>query len=191
MPASIHPVHRLDRATSGVLLFALDPEAASKMGALFRDQRVSKIYFAVTRGWTPETGEIDFPLKSEHDKTVLKEARTLYSRLATVEFPVAIGRYPSARYSLVQAEPKTGRLHQIRRHLARISHPIVGDTVHGDGVHNRFWREKLGRQALLLHAGALEFEHPFTRERLRIRSKWSGVWHRVFDAFGVCPYVSS
>jgi tRNA pseudouridine65 synthase len=180
----LYPVHRLDGATSGVLLFALDAEAASKVQAQFRERTVSKRYVALVRGWTETEGEqqIDSPLSG-------MESATSYTTLARVELPFAVGRYPSARYSLVEAHPKTGRMHQIRRHFSHIRHPLVGDSTYGDGAHNRFLKEKIPGSGLFLKAYSLEIDHPSSNTRLKIRSPWAGSWHSLFDMLGVCPRV--
>lgn len=175
----LYPVHRLDRATSGVLIFALSPEIASLISTAFQEKLIRKKYFCVVRGWVDSEGCIDRLIQE-------KQAQTLYNCVAKIELPEAVGRYPSARYSLVQAEPQTGRMHQIRKHFAQISHPLIGDTIYGDHPHNVFFREKLGLRALMLKAYSLEFVHPVTLEPLRIHSKWNPTWHQVFDLFGVC-----
>lgn len=165
----VFPAHRLDRATSGVLLFALDPDTASTTATQFQAGQVRKHYIAVVRGYTEPGGRIEHALDSE-DSDTRREAVTCYRRLAAVELDAPVGRYPTARYSLVAIRPETGRRHQIRRHFAHISHPVVGDTTHGDGRHNRFFRERFGIHRLLLHAWSLELEHPQNRDALRIQA---------------------
>ena len=159
------PVHRLDKATSGLLLFALDADAARCVGGQFERQEVEKRYLAVVRGWPGECGLIDHPLVDEdepaaHAAGVARAARTRWRRLATVELPCAVDRYPTARYALLALAPLTGRRHQLRRHLKHIAHPIVGDTTHGKGTHNRFFRERLGCARLLLACVGLRLRHP-------------------------------
>lgn len=156
----VYIVHRLDRPTSGVLLFALSPEAARDMCALFESRQVTKKYLAVVRGYTEESGVIDYPLREEKHKEP-QQALTHYRRLATVELDIPIGRYPKARYSLVEVIPHTGRMHQIRKHFAHIFHPLIGDTTHGEGRHNRLFREHFAMERLLLMATALSFPHPY------------------------------
>lgn len=157
----VYPIHRLDRGASGVLLFGLDPETASCLCAAFAGRSVRKEYLAIVRGWAPEQVEVDYPLDDEEQEGSARvSAITSFRRLATTELHAAIGRYETARYSLVAAEPHTGRRHQIRRHLAHLRHPIIGDAVHGDGRHNRYFREELGIARLLLHGARLELEHP-------------------------------
>lgn len=155
----VYPVHRLDRATSGVLLFALDPDTARAVGESMARREIDKRYLAVVRGWAPPEAEIDYPLREDRDRDP-QPARTSLRRLATVELPIAVGRYPQARYSLVALRPHTGRLHQLRKHMAHLRHPIVGDVRHGEGRHNRLFREHLGVHRLLLHASSLSLPHP-------------------------------
>jgi tRNA pseudouridine65 synthase len=180
----VHPVHRLDRGASGVLVFGLDPDATRSLAAAFAERRVRKEYYAVVRGVPPEAGTIDHPLRPESGNGAPLEARTSFERLAAVELPHPVGRYPVARYALVRALPETGRMHQIRRHLAHLRHPIVGDVNHGDGKHNRFFRERLGVRRLLLHARALELPHPGTGERVRIEAPLPGEMETLFRGFG-------
>ena len=166
----IWTVHRLDRATSGVLLFALDVEMAAAMGRLFEAGAIAKRYLAVVRGWLDETGEIDKPLSGARNKT--REALTRYRRIATVELPVPVPPHASARYSLAVVAPETGRTHQIRRHFNHISHPIVGDVNHGDRRHNRLFRARFGCHRLLLHAMSLEFPYPGSDRALNVQAPW-------------------
>lgn len=162
-------IHRLDRPTSGVLLFALSSEAARAMCEVFESRRVEKRYLAVVRGWTEESGVIDYPLREEKHKEA-QHAVTAWRRLATVELDIAVGRYPKARYSLVEAQPETGRMHQIRKHFAHIFHPLVGDTTYGEGRHNRLFREHFGSERLLLMASELRFIHPLRHEPVVIHA---------------------
>ena len=170
----VYPVHRLDKGTSGVLLFALDRETARMLGDAFATAGVRKKYLAVVRGWPPERGEIDSPLDPVHDERApsgsarARPAVTRYTTLATVELPVRVDRYPTSRYSLLELEPLTGRRHQLRRHLARISHPIIGDSTYGKAVHNRLFRTLYGSHRLLLACIELAFVHPLTRVPLTV-----------------------
>jgi tRNA pseudouridine65 synthase len=165
----VYPLHRLDKPTSGVLLFAFTEAAARTMGAVFEDDAVSKKYLAVVRGYTPEQDCIDYPLHEDLDRMTDARAQqdkaaqpavTDYARLATLELQISDGRHPTSRYSLLDITPLTGRKHQIRRHMKHIFHPIIGDTTHGDGRHNRIFREDLLCQRLLLCARELSFTHP-------------------------------
>ena len=155
----VYPVHRLDRPASGLILFALTRSAARALCEQFRDQRVAKTYLAVVRGWPTTPGAVDHPLAAASGTPGLP-ALTAYRRLATLELPIPCGPYASSRYALLEVQPQSGRHHQIRRHLKHLSHPIVGDTVYGDGRHNRLFREVFGSQRLLLQAVRLEFSHP-------------------------------
>lgn len=172
----LYPLHRLDRPTSGVLLFAADRGAAKEGFALFRNGLVEKTYLAVVRGWIPEAGVVDHPLADDlgglrgasAQPPRVREAVTEFRRLAAFETPFAVSKHPTTRYSLAEARPLTGRRRQIRRHFKHIFHPLVGDTTYGEGRHNRFFREQFGCSRLLLAAVRLAFQHPFAGERLDI-----------------------
>lgn len=168
----VYPVHRLDRPTSGVLLFAFSPQAARTVQQQIEDGTLEKVYVAIVRGWTEPEGRIDHPLKDDaklrNGCIAERPALTDYQRLATAELPVAIETYPSARFSLVQLMPRTGRTRQLRRHLAHIAHPIIGDTSHGRGAYNRWFREQLDCDRLLLHALSLSLRHPANGAALAI-----------------------
>ena len=183
----LYPIHRLDRATSGVLLFAFSSEVSGMMQAQFKEKRIRKTYVTMVRGWTKDFESILAPLKSEHHTDVVIEAHTDYETLYRFELPSPVGRYQTARYSLLRVTPHTGKFHQIRRHMKHLSHPIVGDTVYGDGRHNRLWRELTQTSVMFLKAHSLEFLHPKTDERVFLRSKWNGYWHKAFDQAGFCP----
>jgi tRNA pseudouridine65 synthase len=155
--ARLWPLHRLDKATSGVLLFARHLEAARRWRAAFESGAVRKRYLALVRGWPPEAGEIDRPLARDPERPStgqpLLPALTRYQRLQCFEWPFSVeGRHATSRYALVAVEPLTGRRHQIRRHFKQIAHPLVGDTTHGKGVHNRAVAQWLGVSRLWLHA---------------------------------------
>lgn len=155
---NVYPCHRLDRPTSGILLFALKPEALKYAQNEFAERRVEKTYHAIVRGWPEETGTINYDLRSEENRKLIQNAVTGFSCLAKSEIDLPIGRYSTARYALLELIPATGRKHQLRRHLAHIRHPIIGDTRHGDGVQNRFIREHFDCNRLLLHATRLRFK---------------------------------
>jgi tRNA pseudouridine65 synthase len=176
----LYPVHRLDRQTSGVLIFALSSEAARALMTMWPEGGVRKHYHAIVRGWAAESGEVDRALREEPHKPRLP-ARSLYQRLRTVEFPDPVGRYPSARYSWIEVQTLTGRQHQVRKHMVAISHPIVGDTTYGDGDHNRYFRTKFGLQRLLLHAHRVDFRHPATSQEMRLEAPQAEPFGRVFE----------
>ncbi len=173
----VYPLHRLDKPTSGVLLFALSPEVASLVGEQFQIHKVSKTYMAVVRGVIPEEGVIDHPLKEQLDKMTdrkvkqdkpAQDAITRYKRLGYTELPVCVDRYPTSRYSLAQLMPLTGRKHQIRRHLKHIAHPIIGDAKHGKGKHNRYFAKHLDAPRLLLACTEMSIVHPVSGEPLNL-----------------------
>ncbi|POY41791.1 tRNA pseudouridine(65) synthase TruC [Avibacterium endocarditidis] len=188
----VFPIHRLDRPTSGVLLFALNGEIAKLLCEQFEQKQVEKSYLAVVRGYVTRQGRIDYPLKVQLDKIADKfaqqdkapqEAITDYEGLKTVEMLYGVGRYQTSRYSLVKLIPQTGRKHQLRRHLKHIFHPILGDTQYGDLHQNRALTEHTGVQRLMLHAETLAFIHPITKNRLKITAPLDEQWQCLFDAF--------
>ncbi len=173
----VFPVHRLDRPTSGVLLFALSSEVARLLGEQQELKLWRKHYLAVVRGFLAQGGELDYPLKEQLDKIADKFSRddkapqqaiTRYQPLQQVELPIAVSKYPAARYSLVALQPITGRKHQLRRHLAHLRHPIVGDTSHGDGKHNALFKQHFNCRRLMLVAKQLQLPHPVTAETLQL-----------------------
>ena len=172
----VYPAHRLDRPTSGLLLFALNEQVSANLRQQFSDGTIKKGYQCIVRGYAAE-GRIDHPLKDPVDDRrllrlgVTHEARASlsdYQALARYEVPWAVGKYAQARYSLVKVWPKTGRRHQIRKHMDYITHPIIGDTRYGQGEHNRLFRTHLDSQRLLLAATELELLHPATQRSLRL-----------------------
>ena len=188
----VYPVHRLDKPTSGVLLFALSADVAQIMSLSFRENEVEKTYLAVVRGFTEEKDLIDYPLKQmldtkEEKRTGItkeeQEAQTEYERLAIVELPYAVSRYPVARYSLLRLKPKSGRKHQLRRHMKHIFHPIVGDTKHGRGEHNKLFREKFNCHRLLLHAVKIEFIHPVNKNKIIVDAPLDIMFETLFKSF--------
>lgn len=190
---TVHTVHRLDRATSGVIVFARRKDISQHLQQQFIDRVIHKTYLCVVRGWTEEEAVIDYALKPIHDKYAdplanpdkePKDAVSAYRRVATVTLPVSVGRYPEARYSLVEVKPKTGRKHQIRRHMKHILHPIVGDTNHGEGRHNRVFREHLNCHRMLLMATAIEFIHPATERSVLIEAGVGAEVEALFRRLG-------
>jgi tRNA pseudouridine65 synthase len=196
----VWPAHRLDKGTSGVLLFALDAGTARALAQSFEaGGAMTKTYQAVVRGWPPSEGVIDHPLArmaddlrrsrrppddvaldlSGNDRTgrvTLQDALTRYRTLARYELPLAQGAFSHMRCALVELSPLTGRRHQLRRHMKHIAHPIMGDATHGKGPLNRAVAGLLGLQRLWLHAPRLELRHPLTGARLRIESPQGPEW---------------
>jgi tRNA pseudouridine65 synthase len=189
----VYPVHRLDKPTSGVLLFGLSSDSARELSRQFVAGSVGKHYLAVVRGHCPQEGLVDHPLRDEPDRIVARNrgadslartAVTRYRRLATVELPIAVERYPQTRYSLVALRPETGRRHQLRRHLKHIGYPVIGDAKHGKGVHNRFFRAQYDCHRLLLACTAMTFDHPVSGRSLVLQAALDAPFLRVLDAFG-------
>lgn len=188
----VFPIHRLDKPTSGVLLFALSAVCAREIGDLFSQQLVQKTYLAVVRGYAPVEGTINHPLREERDDCAdararddipAKEAITEFQRLATIELNVAVDKYPHSRYSLVTCRPRTGRKHQIRRHLKHINHPIIGDAKHGKGEHNRFFQRAFSAHRLLLAATELTLPHPYTKQQLTLRAPLDETFCHLLETF--------
>lgn len=179
----VTPVHRLDRPTSGVLVFGHTKEAVGALSKAFAQNETSKTYLAMVRGWCPESGTIDYPVPKK-DEGELQEAVTHFNRIATTEIPVAVGRYNSARYSLVEVRPKTGRMHQIRRHFKHIRHGIIGDIRYGDRFHNRYFREERAQKYLFLHAYRLSFTHPYTGVNITIEAALPQHFSDIIRDFG-------
>ena len=215
----VYPIHRLDRPTSGVLLFALTKEIAQKMNAAFANKsnsandgvtaleikikdeheqgvevNLTKTYYALVRGHLPITAQsqlIDHPLKEKLDKLGDKNVRrdkapqsaqTYYQVRKQASLPIALGKFDSVRYSLVKLEPITGRRHQIRRHLAHLRHPILGDINYGDNKQNPFFIDHFGFKRLMLIAKSLSFIHPVTEQQVTINAEFDEQWLHVFKA---------
>jgi len=167
----VSPVHRLDRPTSGVLLFSKNETFLPLLKTQFMDRSVEKTYLAIVRGiLAVQSDLIDYPLTTERSNKK-QEARTAYTVIAECEIPFdTTGRYPTSRYSLLELKPETGRTHQIRRHLAHLRHYILGDKKHGDNKQNQFFEKQFGLENLLLHAQKLEITLPKTDERILIEA---------------------
>jgi tRNA pseudouridine65 synthase len=180
----LHLIHRLDRATSGVLLIGRNSEVAGTLGRQFMHRDVEKTYLAVCRGWPEETGEIDYPLPGVRENSDRKPALTRWRRLASIEVPIAINRYPQQRYALVEVSPETGRYRQIRRHFAHLRHPLIGDTSHGRTEHNRLFKQYYSVHRLLLHAQQLQFDHPVSGLRISIEAPLDEEFAGLLERFG-------
>ena len=189
----VWPAHRLDRGTSGILLFGLNPKIASSLGRQFETGTVKKSYLAVVRGYPPAEGRIDHPLSRQRDPYEFRGERsslepqpalTHFRKLAEIELPVAVDRYPCSRYALLELNPVTGRRHQLRRHMKHIAHPIIGDATYGKGRHNRYFAEQFGCHRLLLACIELGFNHPVSGEQLQIKAPVSGEFAATLARFG-------
>ncbi|RFZ85026.1 pseudouridylate synthase [Mucilaginibacter terrenus] len=164
----VYPAHRIDRKTGGVLLFALDKATEIAMQQAFMENRLHKKYLAVLRGFTPDEGEIDYPLRKENG--TLQDALTRYKTLKRAEIDVPLGKHTTSRYSLIEAEPQTGRMHQLRKHFAHIFHPIIGDRTHGCNKQNKLFKERWDMETMLLHAKELNFTHPASGTAITIEA---------------------
>jgi tRNA pseudouridine65 synthase len=212
----VYPVHRLDKPTSGVLLFALTQDVARKMGELFsnsadlcqsaeqgitnnekclseitpKNKKIQKTYYALTRGHLQGKALIDYALTVKLDKIGDKgarsdkppqEAQTYYESMHRATLPIALGKYDSVRYTLVKVLPMTGRKHQIRRHLAHLRHPIIGDINYGDNKQNPFFIKHFGFKRLMLIAKEISFNHPVTGKLIEISAEFDEQWLHVFS----------
>ncbi|MCE6992769.1 pseudouridine synthase [Dyadobacter sp. CY323] len=182
----VYPVHRLDRKTGGALLFALNEEMNGLMQQQFQEGKVEKTYHAIVRGFTENSGEIDYPLK--RDDGVIQQAFTSYKTLDRSEVPFAIGKHPTSRYSLVELSPQTGRMHQLRKHTAHIFHPIIGDRPHGCNKQNRYFKEMLQMDTMLLHATSLKFVHPVSHSAVLIAAPVQHEFVRMVNELGFAGY---
>jgi tRNA pseudouridine65 synthase len=179
---TVFPAHRLDRKTGGVLLFALSKDAEKMMQQQFQENLVDKKYLAIVRGHTPDEEEIDYPLRKENG--TLQEAFTKYKTLARAELDVPLGSHPTSRYSLIEANPQTGRMHQLRKHFAHIFHPIIGDRTHGCNKQNKLFKEKWEIETMLLHASEISFFHPVTKLPVHIKAPLHDEFLRVMSVMG-------
>jgi tRNA pseudouridine65 synthase len=177
-----YPIHRLDRKTSGIILLAKETHYVSKFQDLFTANEIQKTYYGVVRGFSPETKIIDSPVKGR-DANVHKEALTHLKTLEQVTLDIPVKPYDSSRYSLVELSPKTGRMHQLRVHSNKISHPLIGDTKYGDKNHDVMFEENFGWKNMFLHAGQLVFKHPFSNKELILKASFSEDWNALFKAF--------
>jgi len=174
---NVWPAHRLDRKTGGLLIFSLSKEANALAQQLFRENLIQKKYLAIVRGNTPDEMEIDYPLKKENG--VVQEAFTFFKTLQKAEIDIALGKHATSRYSLVEAEPQTGRMHQLRKHFAHIHHPIIGDRPHGCNKQNKLFKETWEMDTMLLHASELQFIHPVSKEKIHLKAPLHSEFMRV------------
>lgn len=173
----VSPVHRLDRKTSGLLLFAFEKDVEIAMHKQFQESLVEKKYLAILRGYAPDQLDIDYPLAKENGN--MQEAFTSFRTLQKAEIAVAFGKHETSRYSLVEATPKTGRMHQLRRHFAHIFYPIIGDRKHGCNKQNKFFKEQFEMTTMLLHASELTFNHPVTGKQIKLNATIQDEFRRV------------
>lgn len=179
----VSPVHRLDRKTSGILLFAFDKYTEIAMHQQFMNTQTIKKYLAILRGFAPESMDIDYPLAKENG--TMQDAFTSFKTLQHAEVNVPFGKHATSRYSLVEATPKTGRMHQLRRHFSHILHPIIGDRTHGCNKQNKFFLERWNMSTMLLHASELTFTHPVTSESIHLKAALHDEFKRVMDFMNI------
>lgn len=177
-----YPIHRLDRKTSGILLLASKTAYVSKFQELFTNNHIQKTYYGVVRGFSPSSKVIDSPVKGR-DADVYKEAETHLKTLHNITLNIPVKPYDSSRYSLVELQPKTGRLHQLRIHMNKISHPLINDAKYGDKNHDLMYEQEFGWTKLFLHASSLEFTHPFNHQHLKLKAQFPQDWLDLFEKF--------
>jgi len=177
-----YPLHRLDRKTSGLILLAKKRQEVRVFQDLFLQNKIQKTYYALVRGFAPDKGIIDSPVKGR-DANVHKEALTEFSRREEITLDIAVQPYDNSRYSLLELKPKTGRLHQLRIHLNKISHPIVGDPKYGDRFHNRMFEKEFNCTKMFLHADKLVFVHPVTEKQICVQAEFPNHWIEAFTRF--------
>ena len=173
----VYPVHRLDRKTSGVLVFALSPEVNKIMQMQFAENEVKKTYQAIVRGFTPTEENIDYALTNDSGKT--QDAITNFTTLKKSEIPVPHGDFKTSRYSLIELIPETGRFHQLRKHMAHLRHPIIGDRPHGCNKQNKLFKEKWNMITMMLHAKTLKFLHPVSGKEMAINANFQDEFTRT------------
>ena len=175
----VYPVHRLDPPTTGVVIYALKSEVCGAIQKQFQSHAVSKIYWALCRGHFKEKhGVVDRPMKRDGIGT-MADAITAYQVLKEYEFPYSTGVHPQSRYTWLECKPKSGVWHQIRRHLAGISHPIVGDVMHGDGRHNRGFKEHTKLEGMWLRCVEMGIHHPVTNEAMVFKAPADPKWETL------------
>lgn len=178
----VFPIHRLDRKTSGIVLCAKQKEFVADFQELFVTNQIQKIYYGIVRGFSSENGQIDSPVKGR-DANVHKAALTHYETLATITLPIPVQPFPESRYSLIKLLPKTGRMHQLRIHMNKISHPLIGDPKYGDRFHNRMFQAEFDMHNLFLHAASLSFQHPFLKKEISIECPFPKDWNIIAKHF--------
>jgi tRNA pseudouridine65 synthase len=178
----VYPIHRLDRKTSGIILLAKETTNVSKFQELFTNNEIEKTYYGVVRGFSPESKIIDSPVKGR-DASIHKDALTYLKTLEQIVLEIPVKPYDSSRYSLVKLKPKTGRMHQLRVHTNKISHPLIGDIKYGDKNHDLMFEENFGWKNMFLHAGHLKFKHPFSEEVLILKANFPKDWISLFEEF--------
>jgi len=181
--APVFTIHRLDRATSGVLIYGKSSAAAELLAGYFREKTIEKKYLAIVRGWPADADTIDYAVRDQDKPNAgYLPARTHFRTLGRSEIPHAIGnKHPTARFALVEAMPETGRRHQLRKHFAHILHPVIGDKRHGDNKHNAYFWNTLGLPRMFLHAWAVRFAHPVSGEPVQIQAPMDDLFQKALE----------
>ncbi|MBN2681321.1 MAG: hypothetical protein JXR58_02325 [Bacteroidales bacterium] len=178
------PVHRLDMGTSGIVIFSKSPEITRLMQKQMEERLVTKKYIALVRGFTDENGIVETPIR-EPDSDIYKEAKTIFRRISKIELNIAVKPFPSSRYSLIELQPITGRTHQLRKHMNKISHPIIGDKKYGNRHHNSMFENELNISGMFLHAARIEFNHPEREEIITISAPFYEKWRKMAEKLGI------
>lgn len=184
----LFPLHRLDVGTCGVLVFAKSSLAAKTLNQLFKTSGFKKTYWAVCRGFLKsKKGLIETPLSLDSTGD-MAESQTKYEWIESVFIKNPLSeKYPKLYFSLLKAEPLTGRFHQIRRHLNSISHPLIGDSEHGDTRVNRCFKEHFKIQGLCLHAHELSFTDPWNLAPVHFTAPINEKWKQILEIFSASP----
>lgn len=190
----VYPVHRLDKPTSGVIIFAFNKEYARYFHTQFSENLIEKSYLALVRGYISDNIHIDHPIQDKkvfrnqnREKIPFKSALTDIRPLQNIELPIPNGKYQTSRYSFLQIFPQTGRYHQIRRHLKHISHPIIGDTAYGKTEHNNIFRKHFNNNRLLLHARSITFINPENNKKEKYICHLPENFKNILQAIGIFP----
>lgn len=173
----VYPVHRLDRKTSGVLLFGLNSEITALLQQGLASKNTQKEYWAIVRGFFPEQLKVDYPLTNDRGKK--QDAITNFKLVEQTELPIPYGKHATSRYSLIKAFPETGRMHQIRKHCNHLRHPIIGDRPHGCNKQNRLFKERWDMTTMLLHAAQLTLIHPINQAKMVLQATPSEEFKRM------------
>lgn len=175
----VFPIHRLDRKTSGILLFAKEKTFVHAFQEALSSNETTKIYHAIVRGYFPNQVYVDHDLINEKGKT--QSAITEFKLIKNIEIDLPFGKFKTSRYALIEALPKTGRMHQIRKHLNHLRHPIIGDRPHGCNKQNKLFLEKWNLNKMLLHSKQLEMHHPYIDQRLTVKSTLPEHFNQILE----------
>lgn len=179
-------IHRLDRKTSGILLFAKDKKSVQLFQKALSSDQSTKTYIALVRGYFPDEAKVDYDLTNDKGKT--QNAITEFKLISTTEIDVPLGKFDTSRYSLIQAQPKTGRMHQIRKHLNHLRHPIIGDRPHGCNKQNKLFLEKWNLTKMLLHAKEMKIEHPYSEKKLSLAVPLPKYFDQILEKLNLTEY---